>query len=179
AARGRPPLAGVAAGDRAPARQLRPDRLRHARLRPLGTAALHDGAHRDLPRRRLRVVPRRARPRAPSCRRQLDGRRDRARARPSPGGCLGHRVLAGGVLDAARAALLRALAAGPRAYPGAAAPRTRAGRIALFSQNFGYPARLPAEEAVATLEDAWASPVLAETLSAFDSYSFQRPEQLR
>jgi len=60
-----------------------------------------------------------------------------------------------------------------------AAARTRAGRIALFSQNFGYPARLPAEEAVATLEDAWASPVLAETLSAFDSYSFQRPEQLR
>ena len=32
-----------------------------------------------------------------------------------------------------------------------AAARTRAGRIALFSQNFGYPARLPAEEAVATL----------------------------
>ncbi len=61
----------------------------------------------------------------------------------------------------------------------AAAARTRAGRIALFSQTFGYPARLPAEEAVATLKDAWASPVLAETLKAFDGYSFQRPEQLR
>ena len=60
-----------------------------------------------------------------------------------------------------------------------AAARTRAGRVALFSQNFGYPARLPAEEAVATLRDAWASPVLAETLKAFDSYTFARPEQLR
>jgi len=61
----------------------------------------------------------------------------------------------------------------------AAAARTRAGRVALFSQNFGYPTRLPAEEAVATLRDAWASPVLADTLKAFDSYTFGRPEQLR
>jgi pimeloyl-ACP methyl ester carboxylesterase len=61
----------------------------------------------------------------------------------------------------------------------AAAARTRAGRILLFSQTFGYPVRLPAEEAVATLRDAWASPVLAETLKAFETYSFQRPEQLR
>ncbi len=60
-----------------------------------------------------------------------------------------------------------------------AAARTRAGRIVLFSQNFGYPARLPAEEAVATLRDAWASPALAGALRAFDEYSFQRPEQLR
>ncbi len=57
--------------------------------------------------------------------------------------------------------------------------RTRAGRIALFSQTFGYPARLPAEEAVATLRDAWASPALMGALEAFDDYSFQRPEQLR
>ncbi len=61
----------------------------------------------------------------------------------------------------------------------AAAARTRPGRIALFSQTFGYPARLPSEEAVATLRDAWASPVLADTLKAFDAYSFERPEQLR
>lgn len=60
-----------------------------------------------------------------------------------------------------------------------AAARTRAGRVALFSQTFGYPARLPAEEAVATLQDAWASPVMAETLKAFDAYDFDRPEQLR
>ena len=60
-----------------------------------------------------------------------------------------------------------------------AAARTRAGRIALFSQNFGYPARLPAEEAVATLRDAWAAPALRGALAAFDSYSFEAPEELR
>jgi pimeloyl-ACP methyl ester carboxylesterase len=60
-----------------------------------------------------------------------------------------------------------------------AAARTRAGRIALFSQNFGYPGRLPAEEAVATLRDAWAAPALAGALKAFDHYSFDRPEELR
>jgi pimeloyl-ACP methyl ester carboxylesterase len=57
--------------------------------------------------------------------------------------------------------------------------RTRAGRIALFSQTFGYPARLPADEAVATLRDAWASPVFASALAAFDCYRFDAPEQLR
>ncbi len=56
--------------------------------------------------------------------------------------------------------------------------RTRAGRLALFAQTFGYPARLPAEEAVATLEDAWASPALARTLKAFDEYAFTPSEQL-
>lgn len=60
-----------------------------------------------------------------------------------------------------------------------AAARTRAGRIALFSQTFGYPTRLPPEEAVATLRDAWASPVFADALKAFDGYRFERPEQLR
>jgi pimeloyl-ACP methyl ester carboxylesterase len=76
---------------------------------------------------------------------------------------------------------LLALARTPKALRGAvaAAARTRAGRIALFSQTFGYPVRLPAEEAVATLRDAWASPVFAQTLDAFDDYSFMRPEQLR
>ena len=57
--------------------------------------------------------------------------------------------------------------------------RTRAGRIALFSQNFGYPARMPAEEAVATLRDAWAAPAMAATLAAFSQYRFDSPEQLR
>lgn len=57
--------------------------------------------------------------------------------------------------------------------------RTRAGRVALFSQTFGYPARLPAEEAVATLRDAWASPAFARALDAFRHYRFQSPEQLR
>ncbi len=57
--------------------------------------------------------------------------------------------------------------------------RTRAGRGALFAQNFGYPARLPAEEAVATLRDAWAAPAMAATLEAFSQYRFDSPEQLR
>jgi pimeloyl-ACP methyl ester carboxylesterase len=76
---------------------------------------------------------------------------------------------------------LSALASTPPAARPAveAAARTRAGRIALFSQTFGYPARLPAEEAVATLRDAWASPIFAEALKAFDSYTFEKPDQLR
>jgi pimeloyl-ACP methyl ester carboxylesterase len=72
----------------------------------------------------------------------------------------------GGVPVAARAAV-EALA------------RTRAGRRALFSQTFGYPARLPADEAVATLRDAWASPALAGAVKAFSHYRFDAPEQLR
>lgn len=57
--------------------------------------------------------------------------------------------------------------------------RTRAGRVAIFSQNFGYPARLPAEEAVATLRDIWSAPALTGALAAFDSYRFAGGEQLR
>jgi pimeloyl-ACP methyl ester carboxylesterase len=57
--------------------------------------------------------------------------------------------------------------------------RTRAGRVALFRQTFGYPTRLPAEEAVATLRDAWASPAFTRTLEAFSRYRFSSPEQLR
>jgi pimeloyl-ACP methyl ester carboxylesterase len=56
--------------------------------------------------------------------------------------------------------------------------RTRAGRVALFSQTFGFPARLPAEEAVATLRDAWTSPAMSGALAAFDSYRFEAPEKL-
>ncbi len=76
---------------------------------------------------------------------------------------------------------LRALAQTPAAARPAleALARTRRGRIALFSQTFGYPARLPAEEAVATLRDAWASPAFAAALDAFRHYRFQHPEQLR
>ena len=76
---------------------------------------------------------------------------------------------------------LRALAQTPApARPAIEAlARTRRGRIALFSQTFGYPARLPAEEAVATLRDAWAAPAFAGALDAFRSYRFSAPEQLR
>ena len=76
---------------------------------------------------------------------------------------------------------LRALAQTPApARPAVEAlARTRRGRIALFSQTFGYPARLPAEEAVATLRDAWASPAFAGALDAFRHHRFEHPEQLR
>ncbi len=57
--------------------------------------------------------------------------------------------------------------------------RTRAGRLALFSQTFGYPARLPGEEAVATLRNAWAAPALTGALDAFGKYCFGAPQQLR
>ncbi len=76
---------------------------------------------------------------------------------------------------------LRALAQTPApARPAVEAlARTRRGRVALFSQTFGYPARLPAEEAVATLRDAWASPAFLGALDAFRQHRFEHPEQLR
>jgi pimeloyl-ACP methyl ester carboxylesterase len=76
---------------------------------------------------------------------------------------------------------LRALASTPAPFRPALAAlaRTRAGRRALFAQTYGYPARLSAEEAVATLEDAWASPAFSGALAAFDEYSFSDPEELR
>jgi pimeloyl-ACP methyl ester carboxylesterase len=57
--------------------------------------------------------------------------------------------------------------------------RTRAGRFVVFGQNFGFPSRLPIDEAIATLRDAWAAPAFSAALSAFDGYRFEAPEQLR
>ncbi len=76
---------------------------------------------------------------------------------------------------------LGALAGIPQALrqPTTALARTTGGRAALFWQIFGYPSRLPAEEAVATLRDAWAAPAFTGALEAFDRYSFDSPEQLR
>jgi pimeloyl-ACP methyl ester carboxylesterase len=76
---------------------------------------------------------------------------------------------------------LRALASLPAALRPAVAALARrpAGRRALFSQTYGYPTRLSAEEAVATLEDAWASPAFSATLDAFSEYAFGDPEELR
>jgi pimeloyl-ACP methyl ester carboxylesterase len=76
---------------------------------------------------------------------------------------------------------LGALAGIPRALrqPIEALARTTSGRTMLFWQTFGYPSRLPAEEAVATLRDAWAAPAFKGALEAFDRYSFDAPEQLR
>ena len=75
---------------------------------------------------------------------------------------------------------LSALARTPKVARAAVAAiaRTRPGRIALFSQTFGWPTRLPAAEAVSTLEDAWAAPAFSEALAAFDEYDFGAPEEL-
>jgi pimeloyl-ACP methyl ester carboxylesterase len=59
-----------------------------------------------------------------------------------------------------------------------AAVRTRSGRLALFSQLYGYPARLPGEEAVAALRDLWASPAMVGAVNAFRDYRFRSPQQL-
>jgi pimeloyl-ACP methyl ester carboxylesterase len=77
-------------------------------------------------------------------------------------------------------ASLAPLAQTPRAARPAleALIRTRAGRRALLWQTFGRPAQLPAQEAVATLRDAWAAPAFAGALAAFDDYTFAAPEQL-
>jgi pimeloyl-ACP methyl ester carboxylesterase len=57
--------------------------------------------------------------------------------------------------------------------------RSRRGRTAAFSQLYGYPARVPAEEVVASLRDAWAAPAFMATLDAFRHYRLTSPEQLR
>jgi pimeloyl-ACP methyl ester carboxylesterase len=56
---------------------------------------------------------------------------------------------------------------------------TRAGRAALFKQTFGWPTRVPAAEAVATLDDAWAAPALAGALAALGQYDFGVGDELR
>lgn len=67
----------------------------------------------------------------------------------------------------------------PAARPAVKAlARTAPGRRALFAQLYGRPARLPADEAVATLEDAWAAPAFPGALAAFDRYRFSGGEQL-
>jgi len=57
--------------------------------------------------------------------------------------------------------------------------RTRAGRVALFSQTFGRPAQIPGEDAAEILRGAWAAPALLGALAAFSDYRFGSPEQLR
>jgi pimeloyl-ACP methyl ester carboxylesterase len=76
---------------------------------------------------------------------------------------------------------LRALASTPVALRPAvtALARRPAGRRMLFGQLFGYPDRIPAEEAVSALRDAWASPAFNGVLDAFSGYAFGDPEELR
>jgi pimeloyl-ACP methyl ester carboxylesterase len=61
----------------------------------------------------------------------------------------------------------------------AALAGTQAGRRVLFWQSFGWPTRMPAAEAVATLRDAWAAPAFAGALDAFGEYAFADGEELR
>ena len=122
---------------------------------------------------------------APACGGQLDGRRDRARAR-APWRCrLGHGDLAGGILDAARTTLLSGLARrrwrvrrAPARPALEALARTRAGRTALLWQTFGRPTRMPGEVVVQTLREAWAAPAFADALAAFDRYTFHCGDEL-
>lgn len=66
----------------------------------------------------------------------------------------------------------------PASRPGLiAAARTAVGRRLLFAQFAREPAKVPAAEAVAMLENAWASPAFAETLAAFDSYELTPEHQ--
>jgi len=76
---------------------------------------------------------------------------------------------------------LQLLAAMPPALRPAvkAAARTRAGRVALLGQLVGRPLRTPPDEAVGTLEDAWASAATLEAcLAGFDHYDFHDGDQL-
>jgi len=50
--------------------------------------------------------------------------------------------------------------------------RTRSGRRALLTTLYGFPTRVPPEEAVASFEDAWASPALIRTLEHLGDYRF-------
>jgi pimeloyl-ACP methyl ester carboxylesterase len=49
----------------------------------------------------------------------------------------------------------------------------------LFKQLFGWPARVPAAEAVAALDDAWAAAAVVGALAAFERYDFTAGEELR
>jgi pimeloyl-ACP methyl ester carboxylesterase len=66
----------------------------------------------------------------------------------------------------------------PLRAPVRALATTRTGREILFRQTFGWPARLPADEAVATLDDAWTAPAFAAALAAFGDYDFTAGEEL-
>src|SRR5262249_52982508 len=52
------------------------------------------------------------------------------------------------------------------------AARTRPARSVLFAQLMARPARMPADEAAATLLDAWASPAFETVLRAAAGYAY-------
>jgi pimeloyl-ACP methyl ester carboxylesterase len=76
---------------------------------------------------------------------------------------------------------LRSLADAPKRVRPAmeALIRTRVGRSLLSRQTFGFPARLPAEEAVATLRDAWPAPAFERAIALLPEYRCAPIEDLR
>ena len=56
--------------------------------------------------------------------------------------------------------------------------RTGPGRAALCFQMYGYPSRLPAEEAVGALHAAWESPSLKDVIGPLGAYCFQGGHEL-
>jgi pimeloyl-ACP methyl ester carboxylesterase len=59
-----------------------------------------------------------------------------------------------------------------------AAVRTAPGRVAVAGTLYGRAWRTPADEAQATLRDAWAAPAFDAALRGFDDYDFARGEEL-
>ena len=57
--------------------------------------------------------------------------------------------------------------------------RTRIGRRLLYRALFAFPERMPAQEAIDMLHDAWAAPAFEPALDAFSRYRFAGGEQLR
>ena len=176
-----PSLAGLATGDPAPRVELRCDRMRFARLRSLRAAARGRRTDGRGLRGRVRGLLLGARGRAPARRRQLDGRRNRARTRAATSCELGHRDSprpgSGRLGSAASAQLsLDILGSVPRPLRPAvrALAATRLGRAVLFKQIFGWPTRMPPDEAVSTLDDAWAAPAFAEALCCLRRLRLQR-----
>ncbi|GAC1436207.1 MAG: hypothetical protein NVSMB51_07100 [Solirubrobacteraceae bacterium] len=56
--------------------------------------------------------------------------------------------------------------------------RSAAGRRALLAQLFHHPERLPAAEALSSVEDLWSSPAFAAAVRAFDGYDFAAGHEL-
>ena len=63
----------------------------------------------------------------------------------------------------------------PLAPPVIRLVRARIGRLVLLAQIFGHPARIPADEAGATLRDATAAPAFRAALAAFSRYRYDGP----
>lgn len=95
-----------------------------------------------------------------------------------------HAVSPAGFWSPAERKYAQGVLAGLAAVPKAARPgvlalaRTVPGRTALASTLYGRPWRVPADEAVATLRDAWAAPAFAAALRGFDAYDFAGGEEL-